>query len=51
MTTRTMIIFNLFLFVLKTMANFRKETWKFGKNIKCVCGGEIIKVTDIKTRY
>ncbi len=34
---------------VKTMANFRKWTWKLGENIRCIGGGELI--TDIKTRY
>ncbi len=34
---------------IKTMANFRKGTWKLRENIRCVGGGEII--TDIKTHY
>ncbi len=44
----TMIYFYFFIRV-KTMANFRKGTWKLGEIIRCVGGGEII--TDIKTRY
>ncbi len=36
-----------FIYV-KTMANFRKGTWKLRENIKLVGGGEII--SDIKTR-
>ncbi len=43
MATRTMIFF----IGVKTMANFRKWTWKLGDNITCIGGGEII--TDIKT--
>ncbi len=34
---------------VKTMANFRKGTWKLGENISCVGGGEII--IDIKTKH
>ncbi len=37
------------LFVLKTMANFRKGTAKLRENIRCFGGGEII--TNLKTRY
>ncbi len=47
MAIRTMILF--YFFRVKTMANFRKGTWKFGENIRCVGGGEII--SDIKTGY
>ncbi len=43
--TRTMIFGFIYL---KTMANFRKGTWKLRENIKLVGGGEII--SDIKTR-
>ncbi len=34
---------------VKTMANFRKWTWKLGENIRCFGGGE--NITDIKKRY
>ncbi len=34
---------------VKTMANFRKGTWKLRENIRCVVVGEMI--TNIKTRY
>ncbi len=50
MATRTIIFYLFFGFIsVKTMANFRKWTWKLGENIRCVGGGEII--TDIKARY
>ncbi len=46
MATRTVI----FGFIrVKTMANFRKGTWKLRENIRCIVGGEII--TNIKTHY
>ncbi len=46
MATITMI----FGFIpVKTMANFRKGTYKLRENIRCVGDGEII--TDIKTLY
>ncbi len=51
MATRTMIFFGGGggIIHVKTMASFRKGTWKLGENIRCVGDGEII--TDIKTRY
>ncbi len=45
MAKRSMIFF--FGIRVKTMANFRKGTWKLRETVRCVGGGEII--TDIKT--
>ncbi len=50
MAARTIFLFLLFFLIrVKTMANFRKGTWKLGENIRCFGDGEII--TDIKKRY
>ncbi len=49
MAARTFFFFFFFLIRVKTMANFRKWTWKLGENIRCFGDGEII--TDIKKRY
>ncbi len=50
MAARTIFFFLLlFLIRVKTMANFRKWTWKLGENIRCFGDGEII--TDIKKNF